>query len=359
MTTMKSGGNGMRSFGASLAGLIATLTLSGVAMAQTDAQPPLPGPGPYKIVQTIPGDDAFWDYATLIPEEHRLYIAREDGVSVLDLRSGKLTPVFVPGKQIHAIVPLPKGRALITQGAVGLATVFERATGKVVRDIDVGKKPDGAVRDPVTGQVIILDGVLDEVIFVNPDTGKVLDRIKLEGEGDSPVLDGHGRLFFNVTDHSETVVVDLASRKVVHRWPLPNCQDASPLAYDKARGLLIAGCANLKVVGLNARTGEVLGTAPIGKYPDVIMFDPIRHVFYAPTVIPGGLAVVGEGKGGAPVTLASLPIAFGVHTGALDAGAGRLYLPAGDLQLKAGARPVVTPGTFKIFVVDVSQAPRP
>jgi DNA-binding beta-propeller fold protein YncE len=337
--------------------VVGALGLAAAAFAADAPAPTLPGPGPYNIVQTIPGDDAFWDYATLIPEERRLYVAREDGVSVLDLKTGKLTPVFVPGKQVHAIVPLPGGRALITQGAVGLATIFDRASGKVLRDIEVGKKPDGAVRDPTSGQVIILDGVLNQVIFLNPDTGKVLDRIKMEGEPDSPVLDGRGHLLFNVTDHSETVVVDLATRTVINRWPLPTCEDASPLALDKDRGVLIAGCANQKVVGLDAKTGKVLGTAPIGKYPDVIMFDPVRHVFYAPTVIPGGLAVVGEGKARAPQTLASLPVAFGVHTGALDAAAGRLYLPGGDLKLAKGQRPVVSPGTFKIYVVDVSKTP--
>ena len=344
---------------ARLTGLVAAaIGFAAAALAADAPAPNLPGPGPYQVVQTISGDDAFWDYATLIPEEHRLYIAREDGVSVLDLTSGKLTPVFVPGKQVHAIVPLPGGRALITQGAVGLATVFERATGKVLHDYEIGKKVDGAIRDPNSGTVIVLDGVLNEVIFLNPDTGKVLDRIKREGEPDSPVIDGRGHLLFNVTDKSETVVVDLATRQVLHRWPLPTCEDASPLALDKTRGVLVAGCANLKVVGLDARTGKVLGTAPIGKYPDVIMFDPVRHVFYAPTVIPGGLAVVGEGPGGAPQTLASLQVAFGVHTGALDAAAGRLYLPGGELKLEKGQRPQVTPGTFKIYVIDVSKTPR-
>jgi DNA-binding beta-propeller fold protein YncE len=338
--------------------MLGLLALGGAA-AQTPAPGPAagPGPGPYKVVQTIPGDDAFWDYATLSPDEHRLYVGREDGVSVLDLSSGKLTPVFVPGKQVHAVVLLPKGRALFAQGGAGLATVFDRATGKVIRDIPVGTKPDGAVRDPATGEVIILDGTRDEVIFVNPDTGKVLDRIKVEGEPDSPLLDGRGHLLFNVTNKSETVVVDLASRKVVKRYPLPDCEDASPLALDRERGVLLAGCANLKVVGLDARTGKILGTATIGKYPDVIMFDAVRHVFYAPTVIPGLLTVVGEGPGGAPQALANLPVAFGVHTGALDAEKGRLYLPAGDLRLVKGARPTVAPGTFKIMVVDVSQAP--
>jgi DNA-binding beta-propeller fold protein YncE len=333
------------------------IALSLATAAIVSAQPTTPGPGPYQVVQTIPGDDAFWDYATIVAEDHRLYLAREDGVSVLDLATGQLTPVFVPGKQVHGIVPLPGGRALFTQGAVGLATVFDRASGKVIRDIEVGTKPDGAVRDPATGQVIVMDGTRDEAIFVDPDQGKVLARIKVEGEPGSPVLDGHGRLLFNVTDHSETVVVDLKTRKVLKRYPLPDCEDASPLAMDRARGVLLAGCANLKAVALNARTGRILGTAPIGKYPDVIMFDEQRGVFYVPTVIPGILTVVGLGAGDAPQALANLPVAFGVHTGVLDAAAGRLYLPAGDLKLVQGQRPAVAAGTFKIMVIDVSGGP--
>ena len=78
---------------AGLLGIVLGLALSLAAAAQT----PPPGPGPYKIVRAISGDDVFWDYATIVPEEHRLYLAREDGISVLDLATGKLTPVFVPG----------------------------------------------------------------------------------------------------------------------------------------------------------------------------------------------------------------------------------------------------------------------
>jgi DNA-binding beta-propeller fold protein YncE len=227
----------------------------------------------------------------------------------------------------------------------------------VIRNIEVGTKPDGAIRDPKSGEVIVMDGTRDEAIFVDPDKGKVLARIKVEGEPGSPVLDGRGHLLFNVTSKSETLLVDLATRKVLKRFALPDCEDASPLALDRARDVLLTGCANLKAVALDPRTGRIFGTAAIGKYPDVIMFDEQRGVFYVPTVIPGTLTVVGIGPGGAPQALANLPVAFGVHTGALDAPAGRLYLPAGDLKLVHGQRPAVAPGTFKIMVIDVSGGP--
>ena len=58
-----------------------------------------------------------------------------------------------------------------------------------------------------------------------------------------------------------------------------------------------------------------------------------------------GLTVVGLGQGGAPKVLARVPVAPGVHTGALDSEGGRLFLPAGKLKLVHGQRPAVEPGT--------------
>jgi sugar lactone lactonase YvrE len=313
--------------------------------------------GPYPITQTIPDGDAFWDYVMFEPSEKRLYVAREDGVTVVDLPTGKVTEHFVSGKQAHAIVALSKGRALVTNGATDTATIFDRASGKILRTIATSKKPDGAVLDPSSGLVLIMTGIGQEAMFVNPDTGAVLGRVKLEGEPGSPVVDGKGLLYVNVTDHSEVNVIDIATRKLIRKYPLPKCEDASALALDKADGVLLAGCANTKAVAVRAATGKVLGEVAIAKYPDVIMYDPIRKVFYVPCVVPGTLDVVRLGKTGAPELAASAPAAFGVHTGALDAAAGRLYLPAGDIRIPTvkGGRPTLAPGSFKILVIDVNQ----
>jgi DNA-binding beta-propeller fold protein YncE len=288
--------------------------------------------------------------------EKRLYVAREDGVTVVDLPSRKVTERFIDGKQTHAVVALSRGRALITNGATDTATVFDRATGKVIRTIATSKKPDGAVLDPSSGLVLIMTGIGDEAMFVNPDTGAVLGRVKLEGEPGSPVVDGKGRLYVNVTDHSEVTVIDIATRTLIATYPLPKCEDASPLALDKADDVLLAGCANEKAVALRASTGKTLGEVTIAKYPDVIMYDPLRKVFYVPCVVPGTLDVVRLGKGDAPALAASEPVAFGVHTGALDVAGGRLYLPAGDIRIPTvrGGRPTLAPGSFKIFVIDVN-----
>lgn len=325
-----------------------------IAGAGTAADKPASAAKSYKIVAQYAAGDSFWDYATYVAAEHRLYLSREDGLTVVETKSGKIINPLIAGHQVHAVVPLSGGRALITNGADAKAVIFERATGKPLKEIPTGRKPDGAGLDPATGKLIIMDGTEEDAVFADPATGAVLARLPLGGEPGSPQFDGHGLAFSNIANKSEIAVIDMKTHKVLKRYPLPACEDASGLGLDQQSGVLLSTCAGLKAVATDSRTGRILGTVPIGKYPDAIITDPQRHVFYVPTIDPGELTVVGLGKDGAPKVLARVPMAPGVHTGALDAAGGRLYLPAGKLTLAHGQRPAVEPGTFRILVVDVN-----
>jgi DNA-binding beta-propeller fold protein YncE len=162
-------------------------------------------------------------------------------------------------------------------------------------------------------------------------------------------------IFTAISDHSEISVIDAAEHKLLKQYPLPQCDDASGLALDSETGVLLVTCANLKAITLDSHTGRILGTTTIAKYPDLIAFDPVRHVFYVPC-IPGTLFVIAEDKAGAPQIQASVMLASGVHTEALDAEGGLLYVPAGNIIFpKKGERPGVEPGTFKLLVVDVKE----
>lgn len=331
--------------------LALALATAGAGSAADKAQA---GAKSYKILAQIPAGDSFWDYATFVAAEHRLYVSREDGLTVLEAATGKVINPLIAGHQVHAIVPLSGGRALITNGADNKAVIFERATGRPLMEIPTGRKPDGAGLDPASGQLIIMDGTEEDAVFADPKTGKVLGRLPLGGEPGSPQFDGQGLAFSNIANKSEIAVIDMKAHKVLKRYPLPACEDASGLGLDQPSGVLLSTCAGLKAVATDSKTGRTLGTVPIGKYPDSIITDPKRHVFYVPTIAPGELTVVGLGTGGVPKVLARVPMAPGVHTGALDAAGGRLYLPAGKLSLAPGKRPAVEPGTFRILVVDVN-----
>jgi DNA-binding beta-propeller fold protein YncE len=312
---------------------------------------------PYSVVKSYSAGDAFWDYGAFDATAHRLYLGRENGVTAIDIDSGKVTERFVEGQQVHGIVLLDNNRALATNGAAANAMIFGRATGKVVARIPTGTKPDGAAIEPITGAIVIMDSISHDAVFANPRTAKVLGRLALDGEPGTPIPDGKGHVFSGITDHSEIVMIDVASRTVMKKLSLPDCADSGGLALDRQTGILLVTCANLKAIMVDSGSGRILGSVPIDKYPDVILFDSQRRVFYVPTISPGNLFVIAEGENGAPVIKAKVPLASGVHTEALNVKDGLLYVPAGEIHIPKvhGQRPTVEPGTFKVLVVDVNQ----
>jgi DNA-binding beta-propeller fold protein YncE len=328
---------------------LAGLSLSSAVSAQS-----APETGAYRIVRSYSAGDAFWDYGTFDEKAGRLYLGRENGVTTIDVGSGKVTERFVEGQQVHGVVLLDGNRVMASNGASANAMIFDRDTGKVEARIPTGEKPDGAAIEPVTGTLLIMDSIGHDVVFANPGTAQVLGRIALDGEPGTPVPDGKGNVFAGVTDHSEIVMIDVAARKIVKTLALPDCADSGGLALDPETGVLLVTCANLKALTVDARSGQILGSVAIDKYPDAILFDPKRKVFYVPTILPGNLFVVAEDKSGAPIVKAKVALAPGVHTAALDAASGLLYVPAGQIHLVHGQRPTVEPGTFKVLVVDVN-----
>jgi DNA-binding beta-propeller fold protein YncE len=312
---------------------------------------------PYGIVKSYTAGNAFWDYGAFDAAARRLYLGRENGVTAIDIDSGKVAERFVPGHQVHGIVLLDNGRALATNGAEANAMIFERSTGKVVAHIPTGEKPDGAAVEPVTGTVVIMDSIGHDAVFANPNTAEVLGRLPLGGEPGTPIPDGEGHVFSGITDHSEIAMIDVASRTVIKTLPLPDCADSGGLALDRDTHTLLVTCANLKAIALDSRSGRILGSVPIDKYPDVILFDSMRKVFYVPTISPGNLFVIAQGKNGAPVIKAKVHLAPGVHTEVLNTKDGLLYVPAGEIRIPKvhGQRPTVVPGTFKVLAVDLNE----
>src|SRR6202035_4616444 len=116
------------------AGVLATLCLTAPYGRGSELQS-----GKYQMVASIPGGsaDGVWDYATVDAAARRLYLA-QDGVTVLDLDTGKVTPHFATGKLFqglmptHHVLPVNGGKALaVTDVATNSVDFFDPQTGKI------------------------------------------------------------------------------------------------------------------------------------------------------------------------------------------------------------------------------------
>ncbi len=303
------------------------------------------------LLQTISdgGGDARFDYAAVDPKAHRLYVARGYGVMAVDLRSGQVTHQVVPGKHVHTVLPLPDGQVLSTNGDSDTATLFDGISGKVRAEISTGQKPDGAVFDPASRLVFVMDGKDGTVTLIDPVHGDSPGRIAVGGKLEAAVADGLGRVFVNVKSANEIVVIDTVQRKVSTRYPLPGCEGPTGLALDQENGLLVAACSNRLAVSIRANGGKQLSKVPIDRHPDAVIFDPSRKVFLIPCGRDGTLPIVAQSGEGELTVVAKVATAVGAHTGALDSETGRIYLPTADYHLRlSGFEPA--DGSFRILV---------
>ena len=310
-------------------------------------------PGGLNIVGSVAGADGPWDYAAVDSETHRLFVARGDGVMVVDLLSGAVTPTLVPGKRVHGVLPLPDGVAVSTNGETGDVTLFKMSDGAILAQFPAGKKPDSVVRDAKSGLVAVMNGDDGSVTLIDVAGKVVAGSIAVGGKLEFAAAAGEGRVFVNVEDKNELAELDIPDRRVVRRIPLPGCDSPTGLAFDAKTHVLVSACGNGVAVAVSAVEGEVFATLPIGKGPDAVMFDAKTRRFLIPCGRDGVLTVIGEAEDGSLKVVETASTAKGARTGAVDPDTGKVYLPTAEFEAaKTGERPAAKPGSFHILVLD-------
>ncbi|MDB5706693.1 MAG: YncE family protein [Sphingomonas bacterium] len=308
-----------------------------------------PQPG-YHVVRSIAVPDGSWDYARVDDAAGRLYVARNDNATVVDLKTDKVSAVgaLVHG---HAVVPITGGpMLLVTSGRDDSVRLIDTGTGRETAKITVGSDPDAALYDPATAHAVVMNAKAGTVSIIDPATAAVVRTITLKEGLEYGALKG-STLYVNNEDANEIETADIVSGVVGKAIPLTGCISPSGLGYDAARDRLIAACANGKAAVADLRTGHVTLLA-IGLGPDAVIMDVARGKAFIPCGRDGNLAVIDIAGTTATVvgTIATEP---GARTGALDPRDGTIYLPTAKFgpPATAGGRPVAIPGTAHILVV--------
>ena len=119
-------------------------------LASLAAATPVATPS-YSVTARLPAGDGGWDLTSVAPDDQRLYIAHGDGVTAIDLKTGKSTDRLVSGQLVRAALAIPGTHDILsTNGATNNALLFDGFTGQVRATIPTGKNPDAAAYDPAT-----------------------------------------------------------------------------------------------------------------------------------------------------------------------------------------------------------------
>ena len=285
---------------------------------------------PYAVTQHYAlGGTGGWDYLSLDASAHRLFIARDDRVMVVDASSGKLQGE-IPGMQhAHGVALLPAShQAFVSNGHGDNVTVVDTDALKVTGHIAIsGKDPDAIVFDDASGHLLTMNGHSSNISVIDAQAGKELTTIAVPGRPEFAVSDGAGQLFLNLEDKNQLVRLDLAAKKVLNVWPLAPCDGPTGLALDKANHRLFSVCANGWLVVTDANDGHQVAKLAISKDPDAVAFDAQRKLILS-SGGEGKLSVVAQDDANHYRVLGNLPTQPSARTLALDPQSHTVYLAA-------------------------------
>ena len=313
------------------------------------------GPVPsYRLNGSIRGPDERWDYLSIDPSAHRLYIGQAGGVTGVDLRTEKVTPQLTKSKFIHGVIPIGRtGRAAAANGASNSITIFDGATGTVVADVKTGAEPDALTYEPVSNTVVSFNKGGHDASIIDLATNAMVGSVQLDGKPEFAASDGRGLIYDNIEDRNEIVVLDVAARRIARRIPLAGCDGPSGLAFDPATGLLIAACGNERAKVIESASGNDVATLTIGRGPDAVILDATRRVAFVPCGTDGTLSVISLASPAHVSVVQTVHTRQSARTGAVDPTTGTLYLALSDIRAETGpgGRHSVAPGTFRILKV--------
>lgn len=331
------------------------LLLLQCAVARAQQKPPT---GYHVINRFKLGGDGGWDYLTFDAKGGRLFISRSTHVMVVDAEKGSVVGDIPDTQGVHGIAlveDLDKGYT--SNGRASTVTVFDLKTLKVLKQIPVGKNPDAIIYDPASKRVFTMNGASNDTTAIDPKTDTVAGTIPLEGRPEFAVSDEHGHVFVNLEDKSTVVELDPVKLSVLARWPIAPGEEPSGLAIDRKHSRLFSTGANKTLVVLDASTGKVVTTLPIGGGVDAAGFDPETGLAFSSNG-DGTLTVIHEDSPGKFTVVENVTTQRGARTLALDTKTHRVFLvtaefgpPPAPTTERPHPRPSIVPGTFTLLVV--------
>jgi DNA-binding beta-propeller fold protein YncE len=237
----------------------------------------------YLLIATIAlGNPTHWDYLHFDPPSHRLFISHGDHVDVLDTKTDKIIGTLAPLPGSHGIAVDPvTGNIWADSAGTSTAIAFNPITFKPVAHVTVVEDADGMAYDPASKQIFNTGGDGMAITPITPATATAGPNIALGTSPEFLAADGQGNLYDNLETANEIIRINTSTDKIIARWPLTTCTHPKGMAVDGPNRLVFASCANGVMVVLNADTGRLEATLPIGKGTDAAAFNPTTHTAYA------------------------------------------------------------------------------
>ena len=294
-----------------------------------------------------------WDYLEVGPVNDWLYVSHGTQVNILNKKNGDSVGVIENTMGVHGIAfDVAENKGYTSNGRINSVTVFDMNTNKVLTQIATGQNPDAIIYEVFSKKIITCNGRSKNLSIIDPIQNKVIDSVDVGGKPETAVSDGAGKLFVNIEDKNEIVVVDTKTFKVLDHWSILPGESPTGLAFDNNTKRLFAGCEKQLMI-IDANNGKVLDKLAIGDGCDGVAFDLSTKNIYTSNG-DGTITVVHEETADKFTIIENIVTKKGARTITLDKHTHLLYLPTAEFEPAVPGqkgRPKMIPGTFQVLVV--------
>ena len=310
----------------------------------------------YRITHTyLLGGEGSWDYVVPDPPHHRLFIARQNRIMVVDEDSGKLLGEVTGINGAHGTaVAESTGHGFATSGDDQSVVMFELKTFKPLGRIPAAEDADAIVYDAPSNRVFTLNGDAHSSTVIDPKAGKLITNISLGGKPEYGASAGDGKVYANLTDTAEVVEIDAAKASVARRWSTAPCKNPVSMAIDTAHHRLFSGCRSGVMAVSDYQAGKVVATVRIGQGVDGAGYDPASGDAFASNA-DGTLTVIHQDSPDQYHMAQTIETPRFSRNMGLDPANHRVFLVAakfGEVPAGGRGRPPVLPGTFSLLVIE-------
>ncbi len=303
----------------------------------------------YQFIKKIslPTGNAKWDYLKV--EGSNLYVSHGDRIHIVNLKTEQQMGEIDSLKGVHGIAIAPKlNKGYITNGTNNMITVFDNKTFNVLTTIMIeGKNADAIMYDKFSNRIFVFNNGSGDAVAIDPKTDKVLGKVDMGGAPEFGVTNGKGSIFNNNEDSHEVIEFDAQSLKIKNHFPLTPNEVPTGLAMDTKNNRLFSVCRKTKtLVVLDAASGKIVATLPIGAGVDGVVYDAKSKCVIASNG-EGNATIVQQNSADSYKVIQTLTTAKGQRTITIDEKTQQIYL-SGASYLEDGK--TLAPKSFGVSV---------
>src|SRR5712664_1190345 len=250
---------------------------------------------PLKLIATtpMPGFTGDFDHFGLDLKGNRLFLASEDQrtVEVFDLRTGeRIHSIKGFGQPLTMAYLAESNRLIVTDGGDSDAVeLVDCKDYKIISTLKLGQGVDHGVYNPLNRYFYVEngggpDGKVHVLSIIDTKSFKRVGEVTgLPGNSnEGMVIDHEGKkLYVNLTGTDEIGIIDLNTRQLIARWPLPDAHVAHAIALDEANHRLFTATRKPpQFIVFNTDTGKVVTTLPCVGVNSDMSLDVARKRIY-------------------------------------------------------------------------------